>query len=58
MPKYKIGYTEDFGETVKTLPVIEAEDMTKAYIEAYVYLPLRAAITMLVEVEDDGRTVL
>jgi hypothetical protein len=58
MPKFKVTYTEDFGDSYHTLPEIEAETLSKAYIEAYVQIPLRAAIINIWEVEDDGSTVL
>jgi hypothetical protein len=51
MPKFLITYTDDFGENYNTLPPIEAEDKNKAYIEAYVQIPLRAAITDIQEVK-------
>ena len=51
MPKFLITYTDDFGKNYKTLPPIEAENKSKAYIEAYVAIPLRAAITDVQEVK-------
>lgn len=58
MPKFSITYTEDFGESYHTLPPIEAVNKSKAYIEAYVRIPLRAAITELREVSDEERALL
>ena len=58
MPKFSITYTEDFGESYHTLPPIEAETLSKAYIEAYVQLPLRAAITNIWEAEDEKCSLL
>jgi hypothetical protein len=51
MTKFLITYTDDFGKNYKTLPPIEAENKSKAYIEAYVAIPLRAAITDVQEVK-------
>ena len=53
MPKFNITYTDDFGESYHTLPPIEARDKSKAYIEAYVVIPLRAAITEVEEVNNE-----
>ena len=50
MPKFIITYTDDYGDHYKTLPPIEAETFTKAYIEALVRLPFGIPITDVKEV--------
>jgi hypothetical protein len=49
MLKFMIKFTDDFGKTYHSATV-SAENKTKAYIEAYVVLPLSVAIVEVKQV--------
>ena len=44
MKKFELTYTEDVGQTFKT-SVIEAENLTQAYVILTMDIPMSAAIT-------------
>lgn len=50
MKVFMVEYTSDFGETVHTM-LVNADDYSKAYLDAYLQLPKDAAITDLFEVK-------